>query len=115
MIEKSLLPSFSLAAATAVSNVYKIEANKPKQVIIQPQNITLVTPEGSVGGGSGGGAAVSGGQPNKLYYVIPKSNSSIVSSQNVVSGGNPVGTTTKTMILNGKEAKTVLLSSTTAG
>merc|ERR1719319_1440858 len=39
-------------AATAVSSVYKIEAanNKPKQVIIQPQNITLVTTEGNVVG-----------------------------------------------------------------
>ena len=68
----------------------------------------------SEGGGSGGGSTISGGQPNKLYYVIPKSSSSIVGTQNV-SGGNPVGTTTKTMILNGKEAKTVLLSSTAAG
>ena len=68
----------------------------------------------SEGGGSGGGSTISGGQPNKLYYVIPKSSSSIVGTQNV-SGGNPIGTTTKTMILNGKEAKTVLLSSTAAG
>merc|ERR1719189_2898279 len=94
-------------AATAVSSVYKIEGNnKPKQVIIQPQNITLVTTEGNVVG--------QGGQQNKLYYVIPKSSTcspNMVGSHVSTTMAGTVGTT-KTMILNGKEAKTVLLSST---
>jgi len=94
-------------AATAVSSVYKIEANnKPKQVIIQPQNITLVTTEGNVVG--------QGGQQNKLYYVIPKSSTcspNMVGSHVSTTMAGTIGTT-KTMILNGKEAKTVLLSST---
>ena len=97
---------FSFLAATAVSSIYKIEANnKPKQVIIQPQNITLVSSEGSL---SGSGNTSGTGQQNKLYYVIPKTGSTpnIVGSQNTTSGA-----TTKTMILNGKEAKTVFLSS----
>jgi hypothetical protein len=55
-----------------------------------------------------------GGQQNKLYYVIPKSSTcspSMVGSHVSTTMAGTVGTT-KTMILNGKEAKTVLLSST---
>ena len=55
-----------------------------------------------------------GGQQNKLYYVIPKSSTcspNMVGSHVSTTMAGTVGTT-KTMILNGKEAKTVLLSST---
>ncbi len=87
-------------AATACNNVYKIEANKPKQVIIQPQNITLMAPD------SGGHQVVtSQASSNKLYYVIPKSSATSGATMQAASV-----CTTKTMILNGKEAKTVLLT-----
>ena len=89
-------------ASTAASNVYKIETNhhKPKQVIIQPQNITLVTPE--IG-------SPTIGQQNKLYYVIPRSGQQMASVSTANMTGSPPKTT---MILNGKEAKTLLLSPT---
>lgn len=86
------------------ANSFRME--KPKQVIIQPQNITLVAPE-SVNNPATAVAVSSGAplmQTNKLYYVIPKS--TMVSA---------TASPTKTMILNGKEAKTVLLSTSAGG
>ena len=72
------------------TNVLKVEAPtptaaKPRQVIIQPQNITLVASEGA-------------SPQNKYTILIPKSSPQVQAQP-------------KTMILNGKEAKTVLLSS----
>ena len=79
------------------TNVLKVEAptptvaaaaaSKPRQVIIQPQNITLVASEGT-------------SPQNKYTILIPKSSPQVQAT-----------TQPKTMILNGKEAKTVLLSS----
>ena len=73
------------------TNVLKVEApvptvSKPRQVIIQPQNITLVASEGA-------------SPQNKYTILIPKSSPQVQAHPG------------KTMILNGKEAKTVLLSS----
>ena len=74
------------------TNVLKVEApmptvSKPRQVIIQPQNITLLASEGA-------------SPQNKYTILIPKSSPQVQAHA-----------TGKTMILNGKEAKTVLLSS----